>query len=523
MPTPPPPVDDDVPDTSSALDRVIVYSRPLDDVGVLGFEDGGIAPDGFGGADGRFLTALLNATRAPLVSRWQQITARRVLLSRVPTPSGVLPADWIAARALFLARSGEADPARWLVSAVDPDRLTPAFSQAAMLTALANADASGLCPYAPFVEGSTPLWRMAQAVCAGLSGEPGRAVALVEQARRAAGGRRTPDILLAEKVIGATANGRRAVRMRWEEVPQLTPWRFGMAAATGAVVPTALWDDAAPEIRAWGARAPLYSSIERAGLAATAALLGAFSSANYVTALSAAAATGDTLPDTLLNEVNNLREAYVADDAAARIAAMKSLWGTREDAPGYAALVLTARAAARVVPSDKALGAVDRLVASMFTAGLDRSASRWAALVEDDGSKSTDLAWALLAVGSPDAVVSRSRGRVESFVERQDKHRAALLVAALAGLGRLDAGAANTVAGDLNAPLDVPSRWSNLLASAAARNQPGTVVLIASAGLQSADWSDLPPHHLYQILAAYRQVGLEGPARMIAAEALTRA
>lgn len=511
-----------MPDTSTAIDRLIVYQRPIDTVGTLGSEEGGIAFDGFGGTDGRFLVGLLNATRAPLTSRWQQITARRVLLSRVPTPSGVTPADWIAARALFLARSGQADPARLLVSAVDADRITPAFSQAAMLTALAGADASGLCPYAPFVEGTAPLWRMAQAICAGLSGEPGRAVALVERARRAEGGRRTPDILLAEKVIGATANGRRAVRMRWEEVPQLTPWRFGMAAATGADPSQALWDDAPPEIRTWGARAPLLSPIRRAELADAAAELGAFSSADYVTSYSAAVAAGDPLPDALGEATGHLADAYTADEVGGRLAAMRSLWGQETGAADYAALVLTARAAVRVVPSGDRIGDVDRLVASMFTAGLDRSASRWAEVVEDDGSEESDLAWALLAVGSPDAVVTRSPGRVEKFAGRQDKHRSALLVAALAGLGRLDEDSARGLMQDLGGSLSATSRWSNLLA-AAARGQPGTVALLASAGLQVRDWADVPPQHLFHILSAYRQVGLEGSARMIAAEALTRA
>ncbi len=509
------------PDATSALDRVVVFSRPIRAVGIYGPEDGGVAFDGFGGADGRFLTGLLDATRAPLTSRWQQIVARRVLLSRVPTPANIRSADWIAARAFFLARSGEADAARMLVSAVDPDRLTPAFSEAAMLTALANADPSGLCPYASFVAGTTPSWRLAQAICAGLSGEPGRAVALVERARRASGGRRTPEILLTEKVIGANANGRRAVRMRWDAVSELTPWRFGLAAATAAEIPAVLWSDAPDEIRAWGARAPLYTPAERAPLARTAALLGAFSSADLVTAYSGAGASGDTLSPDIAEAVEQLRIAYMGEEASDRLAALRELWGGAADAD-YDALILTARAAARVEPAEDALADADRLVAAMFTAGLDRTAGRWAKLVDDDDAKRSDLAWALLAVGSPERVVDHSRGRVERFVERQDRHRAAMLVAALAGLGRLDGRAAADLLRDLDTGLDQPSRWSGLLASAAERGQPGTVVLLASAGLQVRDWTDVPPHHLYHILSAYRRVGLDGPARMIAAEALTR-
>lgn len=517
-PAPPPPT---VEDRGAFADRLIVYQRPAGVVGVIGLEEGGIAYDGFGGADGRFLNALLNATQAPLASRWQQIAARRALLSRVPTPPSVRAADWVAARASFLARAGEADGARVLVSAIDPDRITPAFTEAAMLAALSNADPSGLCPYAPFVVGEAAPWRMAQAICAALSGEPGRAVALIERARRAAGGRRTPDILLSEKVIGASANGRRAVRMRWETVPELTPWRFGMAAATAASIPTALWDDAPDEIRAWGARAPFEEWSTRLSLARTAAVLSPFSAADLITAYSAAAA-GDPLPDDLATATDELRTAYVGEDPSDRLTALRSLWKGGEGFD-YAGLILTAYAAARVAPDAARVEDADGLVASLFTAGFDQSAERWAQVVDDDGSAGTDIAWSILAAGSPQPSVDLSSGRVERFVGRQDEHRAALLVAALAGLGRLDEGAARQAIAPTGFALDTRSRWSGLMAAAASRGQPGTVILLASAGLQVREWADVPPAHLYHILSAYRQAGLEGYARMIAAEALTRA
>ena len=513
---PPPP-----PDVGDAADRVIVFQRSFGTVGVLGPDEGGVGYDGFGNTDGRFLVALLEATRAPLTSRWQQIIARRALLSRVPTPPSVRAADWVGARAAFLARSGESDAARLLVSAIDPDRLTPLFSQAAMLAALANADPSGLCPYAPFVTGRTPTWRMAQAVCAGLSGEPGRAVALLEQARRSNGGRRSPDVLLAEKVIGAGANGRRAVTMRWEEVAELTPWRFGMAQATAAGIPAALWRSAPDEIRSWGARSPLLEEAERLPLAETAATLGAWSASDLVTAYSAAAATGDALPDEWSTRVDQLRAAYVGEGAENRLLAMRALWG--DDEPDYSELILTAYAASRLLPSEALASDADRVVRSLFTAGLDLGAARWSRVVDADGSKGTDGAWAALAVGAPQPVVDTSRGRLERFVGRQDEHRAALLVAALAGLGRLDAQEAQTAIAPTGESLARESRWSRLLSQAAQRGAPGTVILLASAGMQVRDWADLPAAHLYHILSAYRRVGLDGEARMIAAEAVTRA
>jgi hypothetical protein len=41
--------------------------------------------------------------------------------------------------------------------------------------------------------------------------------------------------------------------------------------------------------------------------------------------------------------------------------------------------------------------------------------------------------------------------------------------------------------------------------------------------MQAASWKDIPPEALYRIVGALRGVGLEGEARMIAAEAIARA
>jgi hypothetical protein len=56
-----------------------------------------------------------------------------------------------------------------------------------------------------------------------------------------------------------------------------------------------------------------------------------------------------------------------------------------------------------------------------------------------------------------------------------------------------------------------------------ADDQPGTVTLLAAVGMQAATWRGVPPAALYRIIAALRAVGLEGEARMIAAEAIARA
>ena len=48
------------------------------------------------------------------------------------------------------------------------------------------------------------------------------------------------------------------------------------------------------------------------------------------------------------------------------------------------------------------------------------------------------------------------------------------------------------------------------------------MALLAAVGMQGQDWSGLPATHLYHVVAALHQVGLDPEARMIAAEAISR-
>jgi len=96
-----------------------------------------------------------------------------------------------------------------------------------------------------------------------------------------------------------------------------------------------------------------------------------------------------------------------------------------------------------------------------------------------------------------------------------------MLVAALAGLGRLSQSEAASLAGGIGLSFD-DNRWSRAIALAAQQHQPGTVALLAAVGMQTSNWRAVPPAYLYHIVAALRVVGREPEARMIAAEALTR-
>lgn len=491
--------------------------RPTNVVGPLTADNWGLGYNAFGDAHGRLLTGLMGRLNAPLPSRWSSMLLRRALLSQVPAPRMVNEVDWVAERAWLLLRMGEADSARALVQAVDVDRFTPRMFTVAVQTALATADPAGLCPLvAPGREvNDQPFWPMAEAMCAALSGDASRASQLIDRSRSRLGGG-SIDLLLAEKVVGAGTNTRRAVTIEWKDVDSLNTWRFGLASATGLKVPEELMQRTGGHVRAWEARAPMIPLDQRLASAQAAAALGVFSHANLVEIYGL---VGDaTDPSEMSGTVaDRLRRAYVAGNDNDRISALRSLWDERElGTDRYARLILTATAARRVTPSEELADRTADIVASMLSAGLDRDAARWSAVVEGMSGGDGDRAWSLLAVGAPRPAVDLSASRIEDFAEREEGHHGRMLVAALAGLGRFDDPAS---LGVNPAPR---SRWSQLIDLAARRRQPGTVALLVGVGMQTGGWRGVPPEHLYHALKALRTVGYEYEARMIAAEAMTR-
>jgi hypothetical protein len=487
--------------------------RPTNPVGPLRPGNWGLGLDSFGSANGRFLAGLMGRLNAPLPSRWTSILLRRALLSEASAPPGVNEVDWIAERAWLLLRMGEADSARMLVQAVDVDQFTPRMFSVAVQTALATADPAALCPLVgPGRKVSDqPVWPLADAMCASLEGDAARASTLIEQARRRTGS--GIDTLLAQKVIGAGTNTRGAVTIEWEGVDELSSWRFGLASATGLEIPGALMNRAGPAVWAWQARAPMIPLEQRVEAAQRAAILGVFSNASLVEMHSLLADRTD--PSEIEASIGGrLRKAYVGGSVGDRIDAMRDLWGEEQDR--YGRYILTAAAAARIPASADYGNRADDLLASMMTAGYDRFAAPWGGVADNMDGDDGHRAWSILAVGAPRPVVDLGASRIEDFTESAGSHRGRMLVAALAGLGRLDDPLPYGVS---PAPR---SRWANLIAAAARADQPGTVALLAGVGMQTASWRGVPPEHLYHIVRALREVGLEYEARMIAAEAMTR-
>jgi hypothetical protein len=160
----------------------------------------------------------------------------------------------------------------------------------------------------------------------------------------------------------------------------------------------------------------------------------------------------------------------------------------------------------------------------MLAAGYDRAAASWLPAIGGMDDDNGDRCWAMLALGAPD-VSDVSSSRLTSFIRRDTsphKVRSALLVAGLAGLGRISTDAANSLNRRYGLGLGATTSWTRMIDAAAGRGEGGTVVVLTGTGLQTPDWTKVPGAHLYHAIAALEHTGQDFTARMIAAEALSR-
>lgn len=501
--------------------------RALTRVGVLAVEEGGLPPVALSNQSDKLVRAVLSGIQSQMVSRWGHILMRRALASRLAAPLGMDPIEFAALRVGVLNRIGEFALARAVVQDIDSAQWSPALTQEALAAYLGSGDITGACP-AVRLQGSAREdgeWQMWQAICNAYAGEAALAASQLDRALFRGVAPRI-DVLLARRFAGAAGRGQRAVQIEWQGVDDLNPWRFGLATALGEPLPEGLLDGAmtaqggAYYARA-GALLPMLPATQRAPFAGRAAREGIMSADAMVDLYSEvyadSAATGD--PQT---HAAALREAYLAAEPSARIAAMERLWAagaTLGGGDGYGARVLTAYAAARIPADEAHADAAGDLIAAMLAAGLDANAVRWANVVEE-GS----LGWGLLALAAPRGGTV-GQGAVDSFIGSDDSEssrKSAFLVAGLAGLGRLSDGDASALAGDLDVDLARQTRWTRAIARAAEVGNPALVVFLAGLGMQGSSWSQMTPLHLYHITSALNRVGLQAEARMIAAEAVAR-
>lgn len=492
-------------------------------VGAITPSDARLTDDAWGSADGTFLSTLMRRMQTPLASRWAHIALRDALLAKLHAPAAVNPVDWTGERAWLLLRLGEADAARMIVAGVDTDRFTPKMTQVAVQSALANADASALCPLESGLrQADGGILRLVQAMCSALAGEPEAASGMIDQARRYGriGG---VDLALAEKVVGAGGSGR-AATIEWDPVDNLTAWRFGLATASGMVPPDRLINASSLRLRAFEARAPLLSAQQRLPSAMIAAGLGVFSSQTMVDLYSAIYDSTDP-GDLADSDAWQLRQAYVGKDQETRLAAMRKLLGGAKDSlTKEAARAAIARAATLITPDSALAKDAPELIAAMLAGGYDQAAARWIPAVNRMDDEDADRCWSMLALGAPN-VADVGTSRINSFIRRDksaDHVRSALLVAGLAGLGRISADDANNLNRRYGLALGHNTSWTRMIDAAATRGQGATVLVLTGTGFQTARFDRVPAAHLYHSVLALNRTGQQFTARMIAAEALSR-
>jgi hypothetical protein len=484
----------------------------------------GAAP--FKGASGAFLGGLMRRMDTPIASRWAHIALRNLMLARVEAPRNVNPVDWAADRAWLLLRMGEADSARMVVSGVDVDRFTPRMFQVGVQSALANSDPAGLCPLLGGIEKvEANIYPLVDAMCAALAGEPEAAAEQLDSARRR-GRVQGIDLDLAQKVVGVGGNTRRAAEIKWEPVDRLDTWRFGLATATGMTFPDRLIDDASTQLRAWQAAAPMIAPRDRLASAQIATGLGVFSSQSLTDLYSLIyeATDPDDLPET---PAFQLRLAFAGKDQDAKLSAMRRLWdASQKPLEREASRALLGRAATLITPNSDLQTDAPNLIASMLAAGFDREAASWARAVSQMDDQYADEAWAMLALGAPDrSGVDVSVRRINAFIDRDKSEghkRSALLVAGLAGLGRLNAETAGRLSNRFGLRLGHRSSWTHMIDRAGILGQSGTVLVLTGTGLQASTFAEIPPAHLYHAITALKATDQDYTARMIAAEALAR-
>lgn len=491
--------------------------RSLTAVGPLS-GDGALAREAWGNTDGIFVEQLMRRVQAPLLSRWVEIGLRNALLSRAATPVRINGADFAAERAWLLLRMGEAPAARAMVQSVDPEDYTPKLYQVAMQAALASGDAAALCPLVEGAQTADPenAWVVAKAICTGLAGLQRRAQPLLVQAQRQGtiGG---IDFQLAQKVTNAGGTGSQDVTVEWAGVSRLTPWRYGMAMAGRVPIPAAMYDGLSPAVQFWLATAPGVAPQLRAEAAERAAIGGVLSSDALADLY---AGIPDDADDALaqLGVARDLGQASAGGDLPTRLTSLATLWNEPTTADGrYGRLILTARAAARI-PVGAEGADTDRIVASMLSAGMDLQALRWQSRAPAGGR-----AWALLLLADPRAGLLQY-GTIGDYAPADDGdgRERQMFFAALAGLGRLAPSDIERGAVALDVRVGAENAWTRALNRAALEHQPATVLLLSAVGMQTPSWRGVSPEAFYHILAGLRAAGLEGDARMVAVEALTR-
>ncbi len=227
----------------------------------------------------------------------------------------------------------------------------------------------------------------------------------------------------------------------------------------------------------------------------------------------------------ILRDIDIRHKDWAGSNKAVEITLTLTTFETGKDSlTREAARASVARAATLVTPDAKLAKDAPELIAAMLAGGYDEAAARWIPAVNSMDDEEADRCWAMLALAAPNVADVGTR-RVNSFIRRdksQNHVRSALLVAGLAGLGRISADDANALNRRYGLGLGHNTSWTQMIDAAAGRAQGATVLVLTGTGFQTSSFDHVPASHLYHAIMALSRTGQQFTARMIAAEALSR-
>jgi hypothetical protein len=496
--------------------------------GPLQASAGGYGPAVFQGSNGRFLAGLAWRITAPIGSRWAAIVVRRSLLSASVAPDDIAVGTWVAARAWMLLKLGEIDGAKALTDRMPIDHYSPALYRVAAQVSLAAADVAGLCPIAATGQllSKDPLWKLAIGMCAAIQGDDITAADTFDTLRSNSRSVDPFDVRLGERIATLAGGAGRASSINWNEAPVITPYRYGVATAAGVTVPGDSLAPLGPARYGWLVRNPGVDPKVRLAMLRQAAVIGTVSAAELVSSV-AALSTEDAEADT---RAGRLRTAFAGGSMNDRRAALRGIWasGAGAEAVGdstvdearYGALLESATAAAQLPIGAASAADSANIIAALLAAGDTAAARRWWPVADKADPKVRASAWALLATGAGGVPVSPGDFKDWRSASGADARHASMLLAALAGIGAANGSDWSGLRGDL-LPKGANS-WTRAIDAAATAGRLGEVTMLTATGLQGP-WTDVPSMHLYHIVAALVQTGRGAEARLIAAEAMTRA
>ncbi len=284
------------------------------------------------------------------------------------------------------------------------------------------------------------------------------------------------DVRLGERVATLAGGAGRASNIDWGEAPGLNLFRYGVATAAGVPVPADLLQALGAARFGWLVRSPGVPAEIRLASLRPAAVLGSVSADELVSGITALSA-GDAAADT---PAGRLRTAFAGASMNDRIDALKAIWASQRRSGGrYGALIESANAAARLPVGAPAADASADIIAALLGGGQADAARRWWPVADKAGGKVRATAWALLATGSRrrDGETA-TRSRLGATHSGADDRQAALLLAALAGLGQAQGGGWARLRDEL-LPRAANS-WTRAITAAAAGGRTGEVAMLAA-------------------------------------------